>query len=151
MGLYAVFTQVLTAIGRSDIAFRWSVGLFVVNLALGAVAVFHSTALTALSYSLLGYVAAPFVLKVLFTHTEVSPKAMVTALFTPVFSAAVMAAAILLFGQVFADSMNGLVILAVEIIMGAAIYIGLSLLISRQQVTTIRSLLVTLLPKRFLF
>ena len=149
VGLYAVFTQVLTAIGRSDVAFHWSIGLFVLNMGIGAFAVFHSAALTALSYSLLGYVAAPFILKVLSTHTGASPKEMATAVFAPVIAAAAMAVAILFFGRVFAERMNSIVLLAAEIALGTVIYVGVSFMISRKQIMTTRSLLVTLLPKRF--
>lgn len=148
VGLYAVFTQALTAIGRADVAFHWTFGLLVVNLAIGGIAVQHSEVSTALGYSLLGYVAAPFVLKVLSFKIGVSPKELSVAAFGPVAAAALMAATVLLFDRVFSDRMSDLMLLAAEIAVGAIVYMGLSFLIARPQVATMHSLLGALLPRR---
>lgn len=147
-GLFPVFTQALTAIKRADIALRWSVCIFSLNMAIGAVTVLWSETLAALGYSLLGYVAAPFMLRLLRTHTSVLPREMVGAAFGPVFAAMAMAVAILLVGGALAGRMDDLALLAVEIALGVAIYAVLSLLVSRRQIATMRNLLATLRPKR---
>ena len=147
-GLYPVFLQSLTAIGRSDVALRWSVALLVLNLAIGAVTVFFSSTLTALGYSLLGYVLAPVLLSSMRTHMGVPPREMIVAVFGPVLAAIMMAIVVLAFGRVFETSLAPLPLLAAEIALGAAIYIALVVLISRRQVTTTLDLLSTLRPRR---
>jgi O-antigen/teichoic acid export membrane protein len=147
--LFLVFMQALTAIGRADTALYWSVVMLVFNMVIGAVTVLHSETLTALGYSLLGYALAPFVLRSLFAHVGVPPREMVQAVLGPVIGAAVMTIVILLLGRFFADRMSDVALLAVEITLGAIIYLGLSLLLFRQQVRTTRSLVVALLPQRF--
>lgn len=147
-GLYPVFLQSLTAIGRSDVALRWSVALLVLNLAIGAVTVLFSSTLTALGYSLLGYVLAPVLLSSMRTHMGVPPREMIVAVFGPVLAAIVMAIVVLAFGRVFETSLAPLPLLAAEIALGAAIYIALVVLISRRQVTTTLDLLSTLRPRR---
>ena len=147
-GLYPVLLQGLTAVGRADVALQWSVALLVLNLAIGAITVLFSSTLTALGYSLLGYVLVPVLLASMRTHLGAPPREVIIAVFGPVLAAIVMALAVLAFGHVFETSLAPLELLAAEITLGAAIYIALVFLISRQQVTTTLDLVATLRTKR---
>ncbi|PZX10360.1 O-antigen/teichoic acid export membrane protein [Palleronia aestuarii] len=148
VGLYAIFTQSLTAIGRSDIALRWSVGVFVLNMAIGAVTALYSEALTALGCSLLGYAAIPFVLRLLRIHIGIAPWEMARIVFGPVSAAVIMAVCVLLMSESLNGWIGGIALVALEIVLGAAIYFALALLMLRRQLSTTRNLLVTLLPQR---
>ena len=148
-GLFSVFVQTLTALGRSDLALRWSVCMFILNISIGAVTVLYSEVATALGYSLVGYVAAPLLLRLLRAQTGVSPREMIKAVYAPVFAAMAMAVAVLLAGRMLHGTMHDLVLLTFQIALGVVIYTILSLLISRQQIATTRTLLATLLPKQF--
>ncbi|WP_340110471.1 oligosaccharide flippase family protein [Pikeienuella sp. HZG-20] len=148
VGFFPVFVLAFTAIERADVALRWSVGLFVLNMAIGAATVLWSATATALGYSLLGYVAAPFMLRALRAHTGVSAREMVEAVCRPVFAAVAMAAVILLVGETLIGRIDDLALLAVEIGLGVAIYVVMSLLVCRPQIATTRNLLVTLKPER---
>jgi O-antigen/teichoic acid export membrane protein len=148
VGLFMVFVQSLTAIGLSGLALRWSTALFALNIGVGAVTALHSDALTALGYSLIGYAATPFLLRVLRAHTGIGLREMAAALFGPVLAAALMAGVIFLVDALLTDRMSDPALLAVQVGLGVVLYTGLSLLISRPQIGTTRSLLLTLLPQR---
>jgi len=147
-GFFQVFTQALTAIGRAKTALWWSTGIFIANVTIGAVCVLYSTTIVALGYSLLGYVAVPFLLRLLNVHTGVPPLEMVKAVFGPAFAAIAMAVSVLVIGRALSGTMHDLTLLAVEVVAGIVIYSALSLLMLQQQVETVRGLLVSLLPER---
>jgi PST family polysaccharide transporter/lipopolysaccharide exporter len=147
-GLFPVFIQSLVTVGRASTALRWSLAMFVLNMIIGAVSVLYSETLVALGYSLLGYAVMPFMLRLLHIYTGIAPRKMLWPVFGPVVSAVIMSVAILLTGRMLSGHMSNFLLLAVEIALGAVIYGGLSLLTSRSQIMTVRSLLATLLPQK---
>lgn len=147
--LFPVLQQSLTATGRANISLRWTGMLFVLNMTIGAITVLHSAMLTALGYSLLGYVVAPFAIRLIARYFDVPPGEFTRVLFTPVATSLAMVTCVMLFHHYAAGSMNVFILLACEIGLGAMVYAGLSLIVSRSEIATVQGLVSTLLPKRF--
>lgn len=143
-GLYAIFTQLLTATSRTKIALYWAIVSFFLSVVLAIVAVQFSVTHVAAVQALLGLATAPFVVWTIRAYFNVPALGLIQAAFMPVLVGVAMASAIYGLNYIIAEAFNPLILLLVEIIFGAVVYGVLALAICREQTASLKQLFTTL-------
>ncbi|MEM9435147.1 MAG: oligosaccharide flippase family protein [Pseudomonadota bacterium] len=146
ISIHTLYTQALTATGRSDVALRWAIVSLLLYVPVGALAAQHSAALTALAQSALGFLTLPFVVVGMSRRFGLSAPALFRSAFAPVLSAALMMIILFAFNRYFNDYLGPLSMVLWQTLVGALVYLGLAVAFCREQLRTLTSLLISLRP-----
>lgn len=146
ISIHTLYTQALTATGRSDVALRWAIVSLLLYVPVGAVAAQYSATLTALAQSALGFVTLPFVIVGMSRRFSLSAAALVRSTFGPVLAAALMMVVILLFDRLIGDYFSPFAMVFFQIVLGASVYLGFVVLFCREQLKTMIDLVIALRP-----
>ncbi len=146
-GIYSMIMQALTASGRARQALHWSVISMVLRIGLAGLGLLISVEAAAAGYALSSILIVPLLLHQAAAYFGLDPRAAWGAILRPTAIGIVMVAATLAAGWMDLP-VHAAILVALQILVGAAIYLSLSALINRTQLATLTDLLSAAFARR---